>query len=140
MPTPEEILAELPEGEPMTAEELFLCLPYSETDQWARALLGQFASGRSRLVGPPGLLELMAGLLSGLNEREIVDLFLDLTAVDEPIMAALERTCESALHSKGSPAETYPPARVWVTPGRALSRGAHAVEALDDNGVPPTAV
>ena len=62
----------------MTAEELELCLLYSETEKWERLLTSQGAQGRSRFRGPPGLRAKAVSRLSSFTARDLLSLHLDM--------------------------------------------------------------
>ena len=62
----ESWLQSLPEGEPMTSEEIAMTTPYSDVQAWERMLEYQllWMDNKSFLKGPPGLLEKVAARLA----------------------------------------------------------------------------
>ncbi len=62
----EQWLDSLPQGEPMTSEEIAMSTPYSDVQAWERMLEHQllWMDNKSFLKGPPGLLEKVAARLS----------------------------------------------------------------------------
>lgn len=91
IPELEEYLATIQPGPTMTPEELLLCLPYSETRQWVKMLVLQFARGGSRLHGPPGLWSQMEPRLSSLAGPDRTSLYFEPDTMIDSIMAGLNR-------------------------------------------------
>ncbi len=62
----EDWLASLPEGEPLTSEEIAMSTPYSDVQAWERMLTYQilWMDNKSFLKGPPGLLDKVAAKLA----------------------------------------------------------------------------
>ena len=69
----DEVLGPMdPNMEPMTVEELMLCLPYSNVEVWTRLVQGQLNSGECRFRGPPGIWEKLASQYCSETGQEII--------------------------------------------------------------------
>jgi hypothetical protein len=66
-------LSMLPDGAPITEEELMFCSTYSDVEAWEWIVMGQLLDGRTRFTGPSGLLEKMTSLIEDASRPVLID-------------------------------------------------------------------